>query len=78
MAALNSLFQSCRDPRRSLATCADFTLHDYEDFVHGCFAGLLRHDFLKGIGRDKGRFRTFLLTSLKNQVRNELDKVNAA
>jgi RNA polymerase sigma-70 factor (ECF subfamily) len=40
--------------------------HDAEDLVQGFLARVLAREDLAGIGPEKGRFRTFLLTSLRN------------
>jgi len=40
--------------------------HDAEDLVQGFLARILAREDLAGVGPEKGRFRTFLLTSLRN------------
>lgn len=42
--------------------------HDAEDLVQGFLARLLAREDLAGVGPERGRFRTFLLTSLRNFV----------
>jgi RNA polymerase sigma-70 factor (ECF subfamily) len=42
--------------------------HNAEDLVQGFLARLLAREDLAGVGPEKGRFRTFLLTSLRNFV----------
>lgn len=44
---------------------------DAEDLVQGFFANLLQRDGLRLVDRDRGRFRSFLLASLKNHVASE-------
>ena len=75
--ALNSLFQSYRDPLLIWLRARHYSPHDAEDLVQSFVAGLLRRDFLKGVGREKGKFRTFLLTSLKNHLSDARDQENA-
>jgi DNA-directed RNA polymerase specialized sigma24 family protein len=41
------------------------------DAVQGFFAHLLTREFLLGVRAEKGRFRAFLITCLKNYVRDE-------
>jgi len=41
---------------------------DAEDLVQGFFAGFLARDSLRNIGREKGRFRSFLLAALRNHL----------
>ena len=75
--ALNSLFSSYRDPLLVWLRARNYSHHDAEDLVQGFFASLLRHDFLKKLSREKGRFRSFLITSLKNYLNDVRDKANA-
>ena len=42
--------------------------HDAEDLVQGFLGRLLAREDLAGVGPEKGRFRTFLLASLRNFV----------
>ena len=51
--------------------------HDAEDVTQGFFAHLLGKDALAQVDRAKGRFRTFLLASLKHFVADERDRANA-
>jgi RNA polymerase sigma-70 factor (ECF subfamily) len=44
---------------------------DSEDLTQAFFARLLEHGYLQLADRNQGRFRTFLLTSLKNFLYNE-------
>jgi RNA polymerase sigma factor (sigma-70 family) len=48
--------------------------HDAEDLTQEFFATLLVKDTLKKAEREKGKFRTFLLTALTNFLHNEWDK----
>lgn len=50
---------------------------DAEDLTQGFFARLLEKNFLSSAARDKGRFRTFLLTALKRYMANEWDRQHA-
>ena len=51
--------------------------HDAEDVTQGFFAHLLSKDALAHVDRAKGRFRTFLLASLKHFLADERDRANA-
>lgn len=44
--------------------------HDAEDLVQGFFERLLAEGFLREVGREKGRFRSFLLAALRHHVAN--------
>ena|ERR1043166_6354139 len=47
-----------------------------QDLVQGFFEQFLKKDYLQAIDRDRGKFRTFLLTSLTHFLANEWDKTN--
>ncbi len=51
--------------------------HDAQDLTQEFFARLLEKNFLAGVQREKGRFRSFLLASVKHFLANEWDKANA-
>ena len=53
------------------------TPHDAQDLTQEFFARLLQGSFLRNIGPEKGRFRSFLLAALKNFLCDEWDKVRA-
>jgi RNA polymerase sigma-70 factor (ECF subfamily) len=48
--------------------------HDAEDLTQGFLAGLLANHALRTVAPVKGRFRSFLLASLKHYLANEWDK----
>lgn len=47
------------------------------DLLQGFFVHLLQHDTLKTTDATRGRFRSFLLTALKNFMHNEQEYANA-
>src|SRR2546427_4922244 len=49
-----------------------------QDLVQGFYAYLLEQNTLSRADQEKGRLRTFLLTSLQNFLFNEYDRVRAA
>lgn len=51
---------------------------DAQDLTQEFFARLLERDYLRLADRNRGRFRTFLLTSLKHFLINEWNKANRA
>jgi RNA polymerase sigma factor (sigma-70 family) len=51
--------------------------HDAQDLTQDFFARLLEKNYLAGADPAKGRFRSFLLSSLKHFLANEWDKANA-
>jgi RNA polymerase sigma factor (sigma-70 family) len=76
-AALNWLCARYRGPIITWLRARGYPQDDLEDLVHGFFAALLRRHFLRNVSVDKGRFRTFLLTSLKNHLSDARDKSDA-
>jgi RNA polymerase sigma-70 factor (ECF subfamily) len=50
--------------------------HDAQDLVQEFFGRFLERKYLRHADRNRGRFRTFLLTSLKNFLVNEWNKAN--
>lgn len=53
------------------------THHDAEDLTQAFFGKLLEKNYLGDASRERGRFRTFLLASLKHFLANEWDKRSA-
>ena len=51
--------------------------HDAQDLTQEFFARLIEKNYLGDVDREKGRFRSFLLTSLKHFLANEWDKAKA-
>jgi RNA polymerase sigma factor (sigma-70 family) len=51
--------------------------HDAEDLTQSFFAHLLAKQFLAKADREKGKFRAFLLASLKNFLADERDRATA-
>lgn len=50
---------------------------DAQDLTQGFFAALLAGNYLAQADRDRGRFRTFLLSSINNFLHNEHDRATA-
>jgi len=68
IAALEGLCRSYWPPLYSFLRWQGHSPHDAEDLVQGFLARVLAREDLAGVGPEKGRFRTFLLTSLRNFV----------
>jgi RNA polymerase sigma factor (sigma-70 family) len=51
--------------------------HDAQDLTQAFFERLLERNFLAQVQREKGRFRSFLLASLKHFLANEWDRERA-
>lgn len=54
------------------------TCHDAQDLVQDFFGRLLERNYFRLADRNRGRFRTFLLTSLQHFLTNEWQKANRA
>lgn len=52
-------------------------VHKAQDLTQGFFAHVLENNSLRQAAPDRGRFRTFLLTAMKNFMTNEYQKQNA-
>jgi RNA polymerase sigma factor (sigma-70 family) len=52
--------------------------HEAEDLTQEFFARLLAKNYLADVDREKGKFRSFLLASLKHFLANEWDRAQAA
>jgi RNA polymerase sigma-70 factor (ECF subfamily) len=51
--------------------------HDAQDLTQDFFARLLEKNWLAGVDRTRGRFRSFLLAAMKHFLANEWDKSKA-
>jgi len=51
--------------------------HDAQDLTQEFFAKLLEKGWLDGVAREKGKFRSFLLASMKHFLSNERDRARA-
>jgi RNA polymerase sigma factor (sigma-70 family) len=65
-AALESLCRAYWYPLYVFVRRRGFSVEDAQDLTQEFFARLLQRDFLRGVAREKGRFRSFMLASLKN------------
>lgn len=52
--------------------------HDAQDLTQAFFEKLLEKNYLADVVRERGKFRSFLLASLKNFLANEWDRSRAA
>lgn len=71
VAALGELFSTYWPPLYRYVRRQGKSTHDAEDLVQGFFGELLQRDGLRLADRDRGRFRMFLLASLKNHMAGE-------
>src|ERR1700692_64940 len=76
-AALAQLCQAYWYPLYSFMRRRGHSPHDAEDLTQAFFAQLLEKRGLERVNPEQGRFRTFLLASLKNFLANDWDRVHA-
>ena len=76
-AALEKLCRTYWYPLYAFLRRQGHSAEDAQDLTQGFFAHLLARDFLKGLSKENGRFRAFLLASLKNFLSDQWDKNRA-
>jgi RNA polymerase sigma-70 factor (ECF subfamily) len=72
--ALAELCQTYWAPLYSFVRSREYTVHDSQDLTQSFFAYLIEHKIYARADRDKGRFRSFLLASLKNFLADASDR----
>lgn len=75
-AALERLCRAYWYPLYAFVRRQGHNAHDAQDLTQGFFELFLAKHYLKDVDRDKGRFRSFLLASLKHFLANEWKKAN--
>ena len=73
-AALAELCHTYWMPLYSFVRSRGHTVHDAQDLTQSFFAYLIEHKIYARVDRKKGRFRSFLLTSLKNFLADASDR----
>ncbi len=76
--ALEKLCRSYWYPLYVYVRRQGYAAEDAKDLTQAFFAHLLRKNFLSGVGPEKGRFRSFLLTCLKHFLVDEWEKGRSA
>ncbi len=76
-ASLDALFRTYRLPLYIYTRRTGQNHHDAEDLIQAFFRRLLEKDALRQASQQRGRFRTFLLASLRNFLANEHDHATA-
>jgi DNA-directed RNA polymerase specialized sigma24 family protein len=75
--ALTDLCRTYWYPLYAFLRRRGYESHEAEDLTQAFFASLLARDFLANIDRQKGQFRSFLLSSLKHFLSDERDRASA-
>lgn len=76
-AALEKLCRAYWYPLYAFIRRSGKSPHDAQDFTQGFFAFILERDFLSKASPHRGRFRSFLLGSLKHFLSDAHDRANA-
>jgi RNA polymerase sigma-70 factor (ECF subfamily) len=76
-AALEALCRTYWYPLYAFVRRQGRNSHDAQDLTQGFFARLLAKDYLKLADSEKGKFRSFLLVSLKRYLAGEWDREHA-
>jgi RNA polymerase sigma-70 factor (ECF subfamily) len=77
-ASLEAVYAAYQRPLVLYLLYLRYSPHDAADLVQGFFADLLRRNALASVSREKGRFRTFLISSLKHYLSDQRDRRQAA
>jgi RNA polymerase sigma-70 factor (ECF subfamily) len=75
--ALECLCRAYWFPLYALVRRRGYTPEEAADLTQGFFARLLEKNHLGQVNRDKGRFRSFLLASLRHYLSDERDRAHA-
>ncbi len=75
--ALAALCETYWFPLYAYVRRSGHTSHDAQDLTQAFFAQLLEKDFLKSVDRRRGKFRSFLLVSMKHFLSHERDRARA-
>jgi len=76
-AALAELCQTYWGPLYSFVRSRGHSPHDAQDLTQSFFAYLIEHKIYTRVDRQKGKFRSFLLASLKNFLADASDRARA-
>ncbi|MGI8436543.1 MAG: RNA polymerase sigma factor, partial [Chthoniobacterales bacterium] len=72
--ALAQLCQTYWPPLYTFVRNRGYPVHDAQDLTQNFFAHLIEHKLYARVDRQKGKFRSFLLASLKNLLADEHDR----
>jgi RNA polymerase sigma-70 factor (ECF subfamily) len=75
--ALAVLCQTYWNPVYAFIRRCGHTPDQSQDLTQGFFTRLLEKQFLQGVDRQRGRFRSFLLAAVKHFLANERDRAHA-
>ena len=76
-AALGDLCQAYWYPLYAYARRRGYSPHDAEDLTQGFFARILKLNSLAEVGRERGKFRAFMLAAMNHFISDEWDRTSA-
>jgi RNA polymerase sigma factor (sigma-70 family) len=76
-AALAQLCQTYWAPLYTFVRSRGYAMHDAQDLTQSFFAYLIEHKIYARVDREKGKFRSFLLASLKNFLGHAYEREKA-
>jgi RNA polymerase sigma factor (sigma-70 family) len=76
--ALEKLCATYWEPLYAFVRRMGYEMHDAQDFTQSFFAHFLSGNHLENVSPDKGKFRSFLLASIKNFLADAHDRASAA
>ena len=76
-AALATLCETYWPPLYAYVRRLGYKVEEAQDLTQGFFAALLEKGYLSAADRERGRFRSFLLTALKRFLSKERDRAHA-
>lgn len=77
-AALEQLCRSYWYPLYAYVRRFGYNVHNAQDLTQAFFAELFRKDYFRAADRERGKFRSFLLTGLRHFLAHEWEKNRAA
>jgi DNA-directed RNA polymerase specialized sigma24 family protein len=75
--ALNTLCRTYWPPVYAFIRRRGYGVHQVQDLTQGFFARFLEKDYLSKADRNRGRFRSLLISSVENYLHNEHEKAAA-
>ncbi len=75
--ALSRLCQNYWYPLYAYVRHRGYSTHDAQDLTQAFFARLMEKNWVRTADREKGRFRSFLLTAMKRFLADEWDKMRS-
>jgi RNA polymerase sigma-70 factor (ECF subfamily) len=75
--ALAGLCEAYRSPVFAFIRRQGYSREDAEDLAQGYFTRFIEKGYVKGLSREAGRFRSFVLASVRHYLSNERDRERA-